>query len=84
MKQKWQGYKHINGSYQAKPAWVFDVEDAMESNMVVAISDVVEAEGRTEALELIKENIEGKNTKNINQIIHETNIHETKTTTQEV
>lgn len=57
MKQKWQGYKHINGSYQAKPAHIFDAGDAINSPFVEKVSDVVEADGREEALKLIEENI---------------------------
>lgn len=60
MKQNWQGYKHSNGSYQAKPAWIFDAADARMSPLVEKVSDVVEADGREEALKLIEENIESK------------------------
>ena len=60
MKKEWQGYKHINGSYQAKPAWVFDAADARSSDMVESVSDVVLAEDREEALKLVEENINSK------------------------
>jgi hypothetical protein len=58
MKQAWQGYKHIDGGYQAKPAWIFDASDAQRSPMVAKVSKVVMAEGREEALRLVQEDIE--------------------------
>lgn len=54
MKQQWQGYQHINGTFQAKPAHIFDVADAQSSPMVRKVSKVVMAESREEALELIE------------------------------
>ena len=59
-KKQWQGYKHINGNFQAKPAWIFDSGEARSSPMVAVVSDVVEAESRAEALQKIEENIKSK------------------------
>lgn len=57
-KLKWWGYKHVNGSLQAKryfedQDWVLD--DAYESPFVDQVVRPFKAEGREEALKIIQD-----------------------------
>lgn len=55
----WWGYKHINGTYQAKRFFdKEDIDDAYESPFVSEVVPPFKADGRDEALEIIRKKIE--------------------------
>ena len=52
---KWYGYKHVNGSYQAKRYFDRrDLEDCQESDFVASYTQPFDAKDRAEALEIIE------------------------------
>ncbi len=56
MKQKWWGYRHTNGSVQAKPVGEFidqELEDAHESPFCRQVVEPFEAGSREEALRIV-------------------------------
>jgi hypothetical protein len=56
MKQKWWGYKHINGSIHAKPFWEqADLDDAYESPFCIQVVEPFMANSRDEALKIVSE-----------------------------
>lgn len=56
-KLTWWGYKHTNGSLQAKRYFgEEDLDEAMESPFVAAVFGPFEADGREEALEILEKN----------------------------
>ena len=53
---KWWGYLHINGRIQAKRFWKqWEIDEARESDFVVATSYVFDAVDRDDALRQLKE-----------------------------
>lgn len=58
---QWWGYKHTEGTYQAKPyREPLDIDEARESPFVLRAVGPFEASGRDMALSIVKEIIEGK------------------------
>lgn len=56
MTNLWWGYKHINGSYQAKRYFDFlDIEEAIESPFVDKWYGPFKALNRDDALKIVKE-----------------------------
>ncbi len=54
----WWGYRHINGSLQAKRYFdARDLEDARESDFVASVCPPFKANGRDEALKIIGERV---------------------------
>lgn len=54
----WWGYKHINGSYQAKRYFDDqDLKDAYSSDFVESVTGPFEAFDRNDALEIVKSRI---------------------------
>ena len=55
-KNSWWGYRHINGSYQAKRYFSkLDIEEAEESPFCTKVTQSFEAESREEALKKVEE-----------------------------
>lgn len=55
-KNTWWGYRHANGTYQAKRYFdKRDIEDAIESPFCKEVVTAFEARDREEALSIIKE-----------------------------
>ena len=53
---KWWGYLHINGTNQVKRFFrITDLDDARESDVVLAVTWVVDATGRDDALRQAEE-----------------------------
>ncbi len=57
VKCKWWGYRHTNGSIQAKRWWndPLDLEEARESSFVKTVSLPFEAWGRDDALKQLED-----------------------------
>lgn len=51
----WWGYKHTNGHYQAKRYFgALDIQEANESPFCTAVRGPFEADGRNDAIDILK------------------------------
>lgn len=66
-KLQWWGYKHVSGTYQAKRYFgALDTDEALESPFCKIVVGPFWADGRDEALEIVKQKTSGENYKDPN------------------